>query len=362
MKNNTTKVIIGLVVVLALAVAVWFAVGRPPVEEPVAEEPVEEPVAEEPVAEEPAAKEQYEMKIATWHAPEHPITIGLEKFEEIVERESEGRINVEIFPGAQLGPEDVYIDSIKMGTVQMGIAGTLLGRYVPLIHVGEMPFLFDGWDHAKGVFSGPIGEEMTKDLIEKIGVRNVAIFADGFRVVTSNFELSNFEKLQGMRLRVPNTPVYIRMAEGFGATPIAMPFAEVFTALEGGVVDGQENPYATIRSSKFYEVQDYILESNHMFSPRFLIINEDFLNSLPEDYQSIITDAGLEAADYQWQLARDAEQRDKEYLEGKGVNITIPDDTFRQKLIDSQSLMYTWFYEEFSGSKELAERIRAAAE
>jgi len=357
MKNNTTKVIIGLVVVLVLAVIVGFAVIRPPVEEPVAEEP-----AVEPVAEELAAKEQYEMKIATWHAPEHPITIGLEKFEEIVERESEGRINVEIFPGAQLGPEDVYIDSIKMGTVQMGIAGTLLGRYVPLIHVGEMPFLFDGWDHAKGVFSGTIGEEMTKDLIEKIGVKNVAIFADGFRVITSNFELSNFEKLEGMRLRVPNTPVYIRMAEGFGATPIAMPFAEVFTALEGGIVDGQENPYATIRSSKFYEVQDYILESNHMFSPRFLIINEDFLNGLSEDLQSIIKDAGLEAADYQWQLARDAAQRDKEYLEAKGVSITIPDDTFRQKLIDSQSAMYTWFYEEFQGSKELAERIRAAAE
>lgn len=361
MGNNTTKVIIGLVVVLVLALGVWFTVGRPPAEEPIAEDPaVEDPVGEP--EEEPAAKEQHEIKIATWHAAEHPITIGLEKFEEIVERESEGGISVQIFPAAQLGPEDVYIDSIKKGTVQMGIAGTLLGRYVPLIHVGEMPFLFDGWDHAKEVFRGPIGEEMTDDLVEKAGVRNLVTFADGFRVITSNFELSNFEKLKGMRLRVPNTPVYIKMTEGFGAVPIAMPFAEVFTALEGGVVDGQENPYATIRSSKFYEVQDYILESNHMFSPRFLIINEDFLNGLSEDFQRIITEAGQEAADYQWQLVRDAEQRDREYLEAKVTSITIPDDTFRQKLIESQSAMYTWFYDEFPGSKELAERIRAAAQ
>lgn len=308
----------------------------------------------------PAEDKTYKIKVANWHAPEHPINIGLNKFKEIVEKESKGKMTVQIFPNSQLGPEDTYIDSVKKGNVEMGITGTLMGRDVPMINLGEMPFLFGGWDHAKKVFTGPLGDEIIKGLTEKAGVRNLAWIADGFRITTSSFELSSFEKFKGMRLRIPNTPVYVEMAKGFGANPVTMPFSEVFTALEQKVVDGQENPYATVRSSKFYEVQKFVLDSKHMFSPRLWIVNENFFKSLPEEYQKIITKASKEAADYQWQVSIDAEKKDMEFLKTQGVKVTVPDDAFKQKLLDSQKVMHQWFYEKYPGSKELAEKIRAA--
>lgn len=302
----------------------------------------------------------YKIKVANWHAPEHPINVGLNKFKELVEQKTDGKIKVEVYPNSQLGPEDTYIDSVKKGNVEMGITGTLMGRDVPMINIGEMPFLFDSWDHAKKVFMGPLGEEITNGLVEKAGVRNLAWMADGFRVTTSSFELSSFDKLKGMRLRIPNTPVYVEMTKGFGANPVTMPFSEVFTALEQKVVDGQENPYATIRSSKFYEVQKYILDSKHMFSPRLFIINESFYKSLPQEYQTIIADAAKEAAEYQWQVSIDSEKKDMEFLESQGVKITIPDENFKKQLLDSQKSMFEWFYNQYPGSKELAEKIRAA--
>jgi tripartite ATP-independent transporter DctP family solute receptor len=303
--------------------------------------------------------ETYKIKIANWHAPDHPINVGLNKFKEIVEKKTDGKVTVQIFPNSQLGPEDTYIDSVKKGNVEMGITGTLMGRDVPMINIGEMPFLFRDWDHAKKVFSSPLGDEITNGLIEKAGVRNLAWVADGFRVITSNKDISSFDKLNGMRLRVPNTPVYVEMAKGFGANPITMPFSEVFTALEQKVVDGQENPYATIRSSKIYEVQKYILESNHMFSPRLWIVNEQFFKSLPSEYQKIITDAAKEAADYEWQVSIEQEQKDKNFIESQGIKIIVPDESFKQKLIDSQKSMYDWFYNKYPGSKEMADKIRA---
>jgi tripartite ATP-independent transporter DctP family solute receptor len=302
----------------------------------------------------------YKIKVANWHATDHPINLGMNKFKELVEQKSEGKIKVEIYPNSQLGPEDTYIDSVKKGNVEMGITGTLMGRDVPMINLGEMPFLFDGWDHAKKVFMGPLGEEITNGLTEKAGVRNLAWMADGFRITTSNFELSSFDKLKGMRLRIPNTPVYVEMAKAFGANPVTMPFSEVFTGLEQKVIDGQENPYATVRSSKFYEVQKFALDSKHMFSPRLFIINENFYNSLPAEYQKIVADAAKEAAEYQWQVSIDAEKGDMEFLESQGVKITIPDENFKKQLLDSQQSVFEWFYNEYPGSKELAEKIRAA--
>lgn len=298
------------------------------------------------------------VKIANWHAPDHPINIGLNKFKEEVEKQSQGKIVVQIFPNNQLGPEDTYIDSVKKGNVEMGIAGTLMGRDVPLINIAEMPFLFDNWEHARKVFSGELGQEITKGLEEKAGVRNLAWLSDGFRVISSRYELDSYEKLKGMRLRVPNTPVYVEMAKAFGANPVPMPFSEVYTALEQKVIDGQENPYATIRSSKFYEVQKYILESNHMFSPRLWIVNDKWFKGLPPEYQTLIEKAAKIAAEYQWQVSIDSENKDKELLRGYGVKITIPDPEFKQKLADSQKAVHEWMYGKYPGSQELAKKIK----
>jgi tripartite ATP-independent transporter DctP family solute receptor len=298
--------------------------------------------------------------VATWHAPEHPITKGLAKFKELIEAKSAGRIQVQLYPSAQLGPEDTYIDSVKKGNVEMGITGTLMGRDVPVINLGELPFLFDGWNHARKVFFGPIGTEMTAPLPEKAGVRNLTFFADGFRIISSNTDLTSFEKLNGMRLRIPNTPVYVEMTKGFGANPVTMAFSEVFTAIETKVVDGQENPAATIRSSRFYEIQKQVLDSKHMFSPRLLVINEKLYQSLGKDLQKAVDEAATAAAEYQWKISEQAETADMTFMQNEGVKIVVPDEAYKTKLRDSQKGMYAWFFGKYPDSKAYFDRILAA--
>ncbi|MGD9940376.1 MAG: TRAP transporter substrate-binding protein [Clostridia bacterium] len=305
----------------------------------------------------PEAQKTYVLKVATWHAPDHPVSLGLTKLKDLAAAKSDGRIQIQLYPSAQLGPEDAYIDGIKKGNVEMGITGTLMGRDVPVINLGELPFLFDGWDHAKKVFFGPIGKEMVAALPEKAGVRLLGWYADGFRVISSNTDLSSYEKLSGMRLRVPNTPVYVNMAKGFGANPITMAFSEVFTAIEQKVVDGQENPAATIRSSRFYEVQKYILDSKHMFSPRLLIINDKLFQSMSPEDQKILQDAVNQAAEYQWQISVEAEQNDMAFMAANGVKIITPDTTYKAKLRESQKGMYEWFFSTYPDAKPYFDKI-----
>ena len=313
----------------------------------------------------PAAKSDakegttYTIKVANFYAADHPINLSVKKFQEIVESKTGGKIKVQNFPNSALGSEDVFIDSVKKGTVQIGIPGTMLSRDVPLFSIVEMPFLFSGWEHAQKVLTGPLAEDMNKPLIDKTGMRLLGVAVNGMRVISSSKPVNTYDDLKGLRLRVPNVPYYIEMVKAFGGVPTALALTEVFNALEQKVVDGQDNPYPTVRASKFYEVQKYMLESNHMFSPANWVINEKFLQSLPKEYQTIVLDAAKEAIKYNWEISMKKDQEDKKFLIDKGIKIVVPDKAFRDKLIDSQKGVYTWFYEKYPGTKELAEKIRA---
>ena len=310
-----------------------------------------------PEAAKPA--ETYTIKIANFYAADHPINLSVKKFQDIVEAKTGGKVKVQNFPNSALGSEDVFIDSVKKGTVQMGIPGTMLSRDVPSYSIVEMPFLFNGWDHARKVLNGPITEDMNKPLIEKTGMRLLGVAVNGMRVISSSKPVNKYEDLKGLRLRVPNVPYYVEMVKAFGGVPTALPLSEVFNALEQKVVDGQDNPYPTVRASKFYEVQKFIVESNHMFSPANWVINEKFFQSLPKEYQTIVIDAAKEAIQHNWDISIKKDQEDKKFLQEKGLTIVTPDKDFRDKLLDSQKGVYTWFYEKYPGTKELADKIRA---
>jgi len=302
------------------------------------------------------------IKVANWYGEDHPQNIALKKFEELVETKSNGTMMVEIYPNNQLGAEESFIDSVKQGTIQMGVPGMMMSRDVPEIAIAEMPFLFKDWDHARNVLTGEIGSRITEPLIEKAGVRNLAWTVNGFRQISSNKEIAKFEDLKGLRLRVPNVPYYLEMAKGFGANPIAMPFSELFTALEQNVVDGQDNPYPTVRASSLFEVQEYLVETRHMFSPNLWIINEKFFQSLSENQKNIILEASAEAANYNWDLSIQKDEEDKQFLIDSGMKITVPDETFRNKLIESQQQVYSFFYETYPGTEALAKEIIEAGE
>ncbi len=304
------------------------------------------------------ANDSFTIKVATWFADGHPQILALQKFKEDVESRTDGNVQVQIYGNSQLGSEDAFIPAVKNGTVEMGVPGTMVhDQGSPLIAVMDMPFLFSGWEHAKEALQGEIGAELLEPLLDE-NIRGLAWTVNGFRQISSNKPIKSMEDFQSIKLRVPNVPYFIEMGKGLGVNPVTMSLSELFPALEQNAVDGQDNPYPTVLESKFYEVQDYVLESRHIFAVNPWIMNETFFQSLPEQYQDVIDQAAKDAAAYNWEVSMKAEEEAKQKLIDEGLEIIVPDEQFRQQLIASQQDVEKWFYDQYEGAEELVKRIR----
>ena len=159
--------------------------------------------------------------------------------------------------------------------------------------------------------------------------------ANGFRVISSNREINSMEDLKGLRLRLPNMDTYLQFGNAIGVSVQPMGLSETFTALEQKVIDGQENPYATLKESGFYEVQTHVLETNHMFSPNVYLINKKFIDSLPEEQQTIIREAAKDAASYEWEMLINSVDETKQFLTEHGIEIQVPSESFKEDLVKS---------------------------
>ena len=306
-----------------------------------------------------SSSETKTIKFAHWFAEDHPQHLAMLKLQELVEERSNGTLRIEIYPNSQLGSEDGYDQSVSQGTVEMGCAGTNIQMYLPKIAVSEAPFLFNGWEDAREILTGEIGEALTDGLIEGGNMRCLAITVNGFRQISSNKPLNSMGDLKGQKLRTPNIPHFIQMMDCLGVTSVPMAMSEIFNALETKVADGQENPYPTIYTSSFYEVQKYVLESNHMFSPNFWVINEDFYQSLSDEQREALDSSIEEAAAYNWDISIDADNDAKTNIESSGnTTVIIPDDTFKQQMRDAVAPVYDYFYAEHDGSEEWVNMVR----
>lgn len=302
------------------------------------------------------------IKVANYFAEDHPQNVALrEKFKKMVEEESKGELEVQIFPNSTLGAEKEFYDGVRNGTIEMGLPGLIMQADIPKMAAPEWPFLFKDFEHAKTVLNGPIGEELTEDLESKHGVKPLAWSANGFRMFSSNQTIASIEDFNGLRLRMPNIPNYIELGKLLGANITPLPISEVFTALEQKVVDGQDNPIATVRASGWYEVQSDILESKHMFSPNLYIINSKFWNGLTKEQQKIIEKASKESADYEFELLEKSYEEDKKFLQDNGLKFTTPSDEFSAEMEEAAQPLYEKIYSEFDWAKDLADRIRDEA-
>lgn len=304
--------------------------------------------------------EKKTIKVAHYFADNHPQNIALkEKFKKIVEEESNGELEVQIYANSTLGAEKEFYDGVRNGTIEMGIPGLIMQADIPKMGVPEWPFLFRDFEHVKKVLNGPIGEEITADLEPKHGVTPLAWSANGFRMVSSNRTIESMEDFKGLRLRMPNIPNYIKLGEALGTNVSPLPISEIFTALEQKVVDGQDNPIATVRNSGFYEIQSDVLESKHMFSPNIYIVNTKFFNSLTEEQQQIIKKAATEAAAYEFDLLEKGYEEDKKFLQDNGIKFTTPDKSFSEDMLKASQPVYDDIFAENEWAEELVEKIKA---
>ena len=262
------------------------------------------------------------LRWAQQNSLEHPQGQGAKKFAELVEQKSGGKIKVRVFPSGQLGGDIQNVSALQGGTLDLMVlnAGLLVG-VVKEFAVFDLPFQFNTPQEADAVADGSVGKKLFDKLPEK-GLVGLGYFELGFRNVTnSKRPIAKLEDFQGLKLRVLQSPLFIDVFNTLGANTIAMPFPEVYTAMEQKVIDGHENPFTVIADSKLYEVQKFVSTTRHIYNPQSVIMSKKSWDKLSDEEKKIIQSSLDEAKTYQRQVSREAEAKAIALLKEKGMQI-----------------------------------------
>jgi tripartite ATP-independent transporter DctP family solute receptor len=247
------------------------------------------------------------------------------KFAEEVEALTEGRIAVEVYPNETLGKEMDVINGMQLGTADMTITGESLQNYAPMAALLAIPYGYETLEDMDAVAGGELGEKIEQQIIEKVGIRPIAYFARGPRNLTSNRPITSPEELDGLKMRVPNVPLFLNVWKALGANPTPMAFSEVFTSLQNGTIDAQENPLALIKSANFNEVQDYVNQTQHVRSWIYLTLSDMAWQQMSEDDQAAVMEAAARAQDWEREQFLEEEQALQAELEELGMEFVEVD-------------------------------------
>jgi tripartite ATP-independent transporter DctP family solute receptor len=290
------------------------------------------------------------IKVGIGLTADHPQGQSVTKFGELVSAKSNGKMKVRLFAGGSIGNDVTMISALQGGTLEMTVpdTSTLVG-IAGLKDFGliNLPFLFTKGEQADALLDGPFGQKLLAKLPER-GLIGLGFWENGFRHVTnSRRPVAKAEDFAGLKLRVIQNPLFIDTFAALGASPQPMPFPEVYTALEQRVVDGQENPLATILASKFYEVQKHTVLSNHIYSVWAFLMSKRFWDRLSPDEQRIITEAANEAKDFERKTIRDFDVKALEELKAKGMQVTTLSESETEKLREKTKPVWSKFTKEF---------------
>lgn len=269
---------------------------------------------------------QITIRVGHVLAPTHPYQLGLEKFAELVSQKTNGKVKVEVFHSSQLGNERDMVEGLQLGTLEMTLVSTApLSSFTKKFFVFDLPFIFKDTASARKVVDGPIGTQLLESLNDQ-GIIGLTYFENGFRHVTNSKKpVTKPEDLKGMKIRIMENPVHMATFKVMGADPTPMAFGELFTALQQGTIDGQENPLPVIETSRFYEVQKYLSLTGHFYAPAPLLISKSFFESLSPDIQNAIKEAAVEARDYERKLLDELNAKLVDELKNKGMQINEVD-------------------------------------
>lgn len=247
------------------------------------------------------------------------------RFAEEVSTLTEGRVAVEIYPNESLGKEIDLINGMQLGTADMTITGESLQNWAPTAALLALPYAYQSLEHMDEVASGEIGDQIEAEIIEKADIRPLTYFARGPRNLSANREIRTPADLNGFKLRVPNVPLFVAAWQALGANPTPMAFSEVFTSLQNGTIEGQENPLALFKSGGFYEVQKVVNRTEHVRSWIYLAISERSWNNLSEADQAALMEAAERTQTYERELFLADEEALVADLEGRGVTFVDVD-------------------------------------
>ena len=290
------------------------------------------------------------LKIGYATAPDSHYGVGSKVFCDQVEKGTQGRYKCQYFPNSALGGEREQIEAVQLGTQDLVNTSTgPVGNFVPEVKIVDIPFLFRDYDHARKVMDGPIGQDLAKKMEAK-GLINLAWTENGFRHMTnSKRAINQATDASGRKMRTMETTGHMDGYKTFGILPTPMPFPELFTALQQGTVDGQENPIPVILSSKFSQVQKHLSLTGHVYSPAALILSPNVWNKLSAADKQVFLEAGKKAAAAQRKKVNDDEANGIAQLEKEGMQVVkqVNGDSFRKAVAPA----YAGYAKEFGANK-----------
>ncbi len=271
-------------------------------------------------------QKQIKMKMSVTTAESSPWTKGAQKFADIVKEKTKGRVTVQVFPNEQLssGNQPKGIEQLQNGVTDLSFHSTIIYSVLdPKFSVISMPWIVPSNEAADKALKGPGGDKI-KEILRSKGIEPLGFGENGFRQVTNSKKaIVTPADTAGLKIRIPSMKMYIDLYKELGADPTVMNFAEVFTALQQGTIDGQENPIPVIYTSKLGEVQKYMTIWNYSYDPLVLGINKKLFDSLDKETQKILQDAAKEACEYQIKLNREEEAKQLAELKAKGMQVTV---------------------------------------
>lgn len=255
-----------------------------------------------------ALAETIQLKLGHTGAPSHHYqTISLQ-FADLVKERTDGNIEIQVFPADQLGKQLEAVEGTMIGTQDIFlVSDTVLSNWVPDMGILNLPFLFSSLDDVHEVLEGPVGDKLEAKM-DGTGAEVIGWWMGGLRHVTNNEQpITKPEDLAGVKIRVPEGEVFVETFKAMGANPVVISFGELYSALQLGTADAQENPPAHILTKKFYEVQAYTSRTGHIYLGSPLIMNKAKLEAIPEEYRKILLDTAQEMAGVHLKMVNDLE-------------------------------------------------------
>lgn len=263
------------------------------------------------------------IRVAGNFATEHSSSLAMKKFEEELERLSGGEIDVDIFPAQQLGGAAENVQAVKVGAIELMWVGTAyLTRTVPELEIVGLPFQFPDRETAFAIVDGPVGDALDAKLADA-GMTSMGYMELGFRQLTNNARpIEKIEDIAGLKIRLQPNETHLATFRALGANPVAMDVKELYSALEQGVIDGQENPFAIINVAGYAEVQKYVSNTGHFFDFISVVGNKTWFDGLAPETQAMVNEAMATAVAYQRELAAEQDAVGLAILEEKGMTYT----------------------------------------
>jgi tripartite ATP-independent transporter DctP family solute receptor len=284
------------------------------------------------------------------------FAINADEYAKRVNAALKGKVEVKVFHSSQLGSDEQMMRGVKVGAPEMFLPSTIMSTAEQKYGVFEMPYIIVSRAHMKKVSENNQAQGALFEGLPAKGIRVLGVWENGFRHITNNVRpIVKPDDLKGIKLRVPGGVWRVKMFKAYGANPSPMPFAEVYSALQSGVMDAQENPFPQIASAKFHEVQKFLSLTGHVYTPAYLVAGEDFWKKLPKDIQASLSKIAWEMGD----VARSEGARLDKELMGKVAPPMKANEVDKDAFIKASASIYEDFGKEVGGGAELVKTIQS---